>query len=74
MSSRVGIFDHLGPLEIPINADTLADAIVNSNYGTHRMLSALIRARRKKNQQQGYDNAEDTLINAVEKLLQEGHI
>jgi len=66
--AEVGEYDDkMNPICMPLDLDTLADQIVYANYGTHRMLSALIRARKR----QGIVG-ENRLFEEIERLLEEG--
>ena len=54
---RVGTYDHLSqsdPLIVPVTFDDLTNRIVKMNYGTHRLLSALVRSLEKEAARSGY--------------------
>jgi hypothetical protein len=84
MSSKAGEYDHLGetvkvPLAkepeaiVSIDIQEVADRIVELNYGTHRLLSALIRARRHSEKfQKRYEEGNDELANKLEEMLGNG--
>jgi len=65
--SRIGQYDHLGPLEIPLDMDKLAKLIVETNYGVHRLLSAIVRERRKNSKM-----GDPKLTESIAQLLEEG--
>ena len=48
--------------------EEIANQVVKLNYGTHRMLSALVRARRKV----GKSHERDELADEIEALLKRG--
>jgi hypothetical protein len=67
--SKVGEYDHLGTVSLPLDMDKLAELLVKSNYGVHRFLSALIRARK---QNPDRHPQEDRLMKEIERLIEEG--
>ncbi|MFA5987075.1 MAG: hypothetical protein WC797_00260 [Candidatus Paceibacterota bacterium] len=67
---RVGLYDHLNPVTIPMDMDALADLLVKANYGVQRFLSALIRARKRSSR--GTSSEGDRLMSEIERLLEEG--
>lgn len=71
---RVGSYDHLNetdPLSLPLDFDELAERIVKMNYGSHRFLSAFVRARRKSAKHRAVPRG-DELANEIENLLNKG--
>lgn len=64
--SRIGTYDHLGPLEIPLDMDKLAKLLVEKNYGVHILLSAIVRERRKSK------TGNPNLTEGIARLLEEG--
>jgi len=66
MSSKVGSYDHLEKVELPLDMDDLARRLVIANFGVHRFLSALIRAR------VGHYETEDRLMDGIRRLLDKG--
>ena len=69
MGSEYGSYDHLNKdmqVHFSMDMDTLARAICTSNYGTHRLLCALIRARRENSTRQ------DELMELIEAALNRG--
>ena len=69
--SRIGQYDHLDPVALPLDLDALAKLIEGSSYGTHRLLSALVRVRRGKYAGKGYRKV-DQLTEGIAELLEEG--
>lgn len=69
MSRNTGMYDHLPPVPLQVDLDfnKLADTLVKANYGVHRMLSAIVRARRRDRTRK-----EDPLIDMIERALEEG--
>lgn len=59
-----------GGIEVRITADAAAEAACAANYGVHRLLSALVHARRAQAEKRGH--REDGLADAIERLLLEG--
>jgi hypothetical protein len=45
--SRVGQYRHI-PVEINLNLETIAERCVETNYGVHNMLSAIVIAYKRK--------------------------
>jgi hypothetical protein len=73
MSRKIGEYDHLNEdsrLELSVDMDELAKKIEKMNYGTHRFLSALVRARRKSDKCHSLDR--DELADGIEALLNKG--
>lgn len=68
--SRIGMYDHLEPITVPVDMDALAEIVENANYGTHRFLSALIRVRRAKAVKNNWK--QDILCDEIKKLLDQG--
>lgn len=66
---KMGSYDYMGPISLPVDMDKLAEIVESAVYGTHRFLSALVRVRRQKNPNQG----EDRLAQEIERLLNEGY-
>ena len=74
----VGEYDNLNksqPIEIGdgvviTDLDAFADKIVEANYGVHRLLSAIIRARKRSGR---YEEFPDKLGEALTKLLEDQH-
>lgn len=71
MSSRMGSYDHVGPLDVPLDLDFLADHVVRANYGVARLLAALVRARRRTAHLSNRTEP-DRLVEEIERLLNEG--
>ena len=72
--SRVGMYDHLGVKVDKAVLATLADTLVNANYGVHQMCSALVAAWHRKNPngpKHPYQ-VDSYLELRIEKLLDEG--
>ena len=46
--SRVGMYNHL-KVNSPLDLQTIADTLVNANYGVHQMCSALVAAWHRQN-------------------------
>ena len=68
--TRMGDYDAELPedmFSIRVPMGELAETIVGLNYGTHRLLSSLVRARRK------LVHPEDELAQHIEDLLNEGY-
>ena len=63
-------YDHLDPIKVDLDLDGLASTLVNSNYGVHRFLSALIKQRERHRERRGW--GEDELMQEIEKLLNRG--
>ena len=70
MSSKLGMYDHLddGKLNVSLAFDELAILIELENYGVHRMLSALVRARRQSMK----GTRPDVLMDVIEEMLNDG--
>ena len=74
----VGGYDNLNesnPIELKSglvikDLDALASSIIEANYGTHRILSALIRARQKS--KKFIDVQPDKLLEGLKELLNSG--
>lgn len=74
---HLGEYDHLNssePIEFGpgvkiVDIDAFARKIVEANYGTHRLLSALIRARRSSDK---HNRRENPLTKRLIELLEEG--
>lgn len=73
MSSKIGSFDHInsGKFKVPVDLDDLAQLLIDENYGVHRMISAIIRARRNQFIYKKYKSKDD-LVTGLEELLNEG--
>jgi len=54
---------------VSFTAEAAAKAACEANYGVHRLLSALVRARKTDEKTQGN---EDALMDTIERLLQVG--
>lgn len=70
----IGRYDHLNdtdPIKMTLDMESLANKVVSMNYGTHRFLSALVRARRANDKTNGFVTC-DLLTNAIEKALNDG--
>jgi hypothetical protein len=64
----VGSYDHLNkdtPIKVNIDIDVVARAAVESNYGIHRLLSALVR-------QATVVGKRGELIESIERMLNNG--
>ena len=64
----IGEYDHLNTtdaISYNVDIDRLANAVVTSNYGTHRMLSAMVREANRINKK-------GPMMEAIEKMLEEG--
>jgi len=79
--SRMGGYDHLNrELAMPFDLDAFARFMVEQNYGTQRLLSAVVRASREKQArlQEEYDReglgltVKTPLIDAIEYGLDNG--
>lgn len=80
------IYDHLEPLSIPVDMDKLAELLEGENYGTVRLLAALLRVRRRRFAERvadyrhtgDHDIADsverrgDAIASAIERLLTAG--
>jgi len=67
MSPRIDTYRHLNENDgVLIGIEDIARQIVKMNYGTHRMLSAIVRARRES------ARGHDELADRIEALLNEG--
>jgi len=69
-NTRMGDYDHERPEEmfaVRMPMDAVAEHIVALNYGTHRLLSSLVYARRK------LVHPEDELAQCIEDLLNAGY-
>lgn len=69
--TRLGDYDHLDKstdmmLHLTVPMDELAEKIVRLNYGTHRFLSSLVRARLK------IVHPEDELARLIADMLNAG--
>lgn len=71
--SRVGMYNHLG-VNFPLDLQTIADTLVNANYGVHQMCSALVAAWHRKNPNGSRfpNQIENHLELGIEKLLDKG--
>ena len=45
--SRIGQYKHIS-VDMPLNLDGIAERLVETNYGVHNMLSAIVVAYRRK--------------------------
>jgi hypothetical protein len=66
--SHAGFYDHLNettPVTTEVNLDALALTLIESNYGVHRFLSALVRQAKIANRRK-------TIIDSIENLLNDG--
>jgi len=64
--SKIGKYDYLEPVQLPLDLDILADLLVKSNFGVHRFLSALVRSRKRT------ERKNDQLMQEIERLIEEG--
>lgn len=65
MIAKVGTYNHLGPIKIPIDMKLLASVVDKENYGLHRFLSEWLKiCDRKKHT--------NRLVNEIERLLNQG--
>lgn len=74
MPRRIGMYDHINkesPLEITVDIEDLAKRIEAMNYGTHRLLSALVRIRRKDTETESFPECR-MLTDGIEELLNRG--
>jgi hypothetical protein len=64
-------YNDLNKKKVAFNMDfeEIVQLLVRQNYGTHRILSAIIHERRKLN----YMPNPDVLADEIEKLLNQGH-
>lgn len=78
-NTKPGDYDHLrkdDPVkaEVILDLDKVAQAAEKTNYGTHTLISAMIRARiRRANQEQwGEDHPKRLLATKLAALLEDG--
>ena len=65
--SKLGTYDHIGPLQVEIDMNKLAKLLVEQNYAVHRMLSAIVRERRLKK------SGSTELTEGIALLLEKGY-
>lgn len=78
----VGFYNHLDKTDpirveadgvsVGVSAEKLAEGAVKANYGVHRLLSRLVEARKGAEPTKRRAGREDRLMNAIERLLNEG--
>lgn len=83
-SLGIGYYDHLnrnddmrpkikiGGMTIHLDIEEVAKATVEANYGVHRLLSAIVRARRAALREDGRNDTPDNheLLDEIERLLE----
>lgn len=70
--SKMGTYDHIeDSVEMRLSMDDLARELERLNYGTHRLLSALVRVRRSDPETEGCPPCR-MLTDAIALALDEG--
>lgn len=65
----LGEYDHLNRNTPIVSLDDFAKLVLNSNYGLHRLLSAIVKVHKNQNKDRQYKRK---LIIEIEKMLNEG--
>jgi len=78
--SRIGQYKHI-PVNISLNLETIAERLVETNYGVHNMLSAIVVAYGRKHPNrlgpngelhQGVAGYKHDIVARIEKRLEAG--
>ena len=73
MGTKLGTYDHLeksNPFSLEFSVQELVEMIENTNYGTHRFLSELVRYRKAMYEERGWDK--DPLGEIIREALDRG--
>jgi hypothetical protein len=74
MPAEMGVYDHMNaedPVVSELTIDELARKLEKMNYGTHRLLSALVRLRRASPETERHPYCR-MLTDAIENALNKG--
>ena len=70
--SRIGQYRHI-TVEMPLNLEGIAERLVDTNYGVHNMLSAIVVAyKRKHPDRSGNKERHWDIVPKIETLLETG--